>query len=159
MNAPKSASDLTLATACPACLGNGGIGPRISISDRHGNARFQPCTSCEGTGWKQIPWDKISPELAHRVRDLLLPIPPDPEEEKNAQDSMDHIRTLLQGKHIEEVSFPENNPREIRLLSKGWWISIHAQFKSGRFRQLYAMPYMQKTEDLKTQDTRQEPIA
>jgi hypothetical protein len=167
MNPAKSASDITIAIACPACLGNGGIGPRVPIRDRQGNARFQPCSSCDGTGWKQMPWEKITPELAHQVRERLLPIPPDPEEEKNDQDSMDHIRTMLQGKRIEQVEFPGGNPREIRLLSKGWWISIHAQFKGGRFRQLYALPYMAKTgdetedlktEDLKTQDTRQAPL-
>lgn len=146
---PKTASEITLAKACPACLGNGGYGTRRTVIDREGHSAFQPCTTCGCTGWVQIPWEKITSELADDVRERLLPIPPDPEEGKNREDSMSFIRTSLMGASIDAVDFPNNSPREIRILSKGWWLSIHAQFKNGRFRQLYVLPYLAKPQDPK----------
>ena len=78
MDLPRDSSDLQLALACHACTGNGGHGLRGSCN---GGNTFQPCTTCNGTGWTLIrPADLTAMQLARLVQRLpqlaALPVKP-----------------------------------------------------------------------------------
>lgn len=67
MELPHSSTDIRIATACQICNGNGGFGSRT----REGGNPHQPCTSCEGTGWKLLRLQEIPATLAQKIRDKL----------------------------------------------------------------------------------------
>jgi DnaJ-class molecular chaperone len=72
MDLPRSSSDIAIATACPACNGNGGFGSR----SRDGGNPHQACNSCEGTGWQTKRLVNLTPAEAEKLRHKLAAIPP-----------------------------------------------------------------------------------
>lgn len=71
MDLPRSSSDIAIATACPACNGNGGFGSRT----HDGGNPHQPCSSCEGTGWQAKRLAELTPAEAEKLRHKLAALP------------------------------------------------------------------------------------
>jgi hypothetical protein len=75
---PRDSSDLMIATACPSCSGNGGIGNRRpdagSGGQRPTGSKFLDCHTCEGTGWQLIHPKDLTPPLLTRLQ-AKLPSP------------------------------------------------------------------------------------
>lgn len=138
MELPRSSSDIRVATACSTCSGNGGFGPRRSISDQNGRASFQPCSSCEGSGWKLTALPEVKPAMAERIRSKLEPIPPDPDSAFDRQCTVDHIKRSLTGQRIQVVTFCGIEPKSIDLVVgyKNQIIRILPEFRSGKFHNL-----------------------
>lgn len=78
MDLPLSSTDLRIAVTCRVCSGNGGFGMRKADSGSGGrpaaSANFQPCDTCDGTGWEL----KKPGELTEQQQKRLLSKLPDP---------------------------------------------------------------------------------
>lgn len=136
MDRPRSSSDNLILFACPACLGNGGYGTRSEIKNP-----FTDCGSCQGSGWIAKRIDELTPIQAHTLREKLRAIPDDPEEAYEGAAVMRHLRKQLVKSWIEDIAFPDNEPRAIDLINKrGQVLRILPQFYGRKFHNINAIP-------------------
>jgi hypothetical protein len=80
MDLPRSSTDIAIAFPCQPCNGNGGFGMRKADSGSGGrpaaSANFQPCTTCNGTGWKHLRPSELTPDQLRKLQRKLPTYPP-----------------------------------------------------------------------------------
>jgi hypothetical protein len=142
MNLPRSASDLCIIIACPACNGNGGFGIRREThAPSAGPSRFDPCGTCEGSGWQQLHPADLSAVQLRLLRHKLASLPPDRHHSPDVNDPIINLGKLLAHQWIESVAFPNADASQIDLIDKrGNVLRIFPEFKGGHFSNLNAVP-------------------
>jgi endogenous inhibitor of DNA gyrase (YacG/DUF329 family) len=134
MPLPRSSSDLRLQVPCVICSGNATFG-----SDNH--SRPTRCHDCDGTGWQDGEFNKLSAAQLAKLRALLPALPLDPAIPYLDAEPMIQLSKLLTKRWIETISFPHGNATEIDLIDKqGNTIRLHAIMEKGTFHHLNAIP-------------------
>ncbi len=74
MELPRDSSDICVCFACPVCNGSGGFGIRSDTYQGKQTSNFNPCSTCNGSGWHlRKPAELTAVELSRLT--LRLPKP------------------------------------------------------------------------------------